>query len=348
MSDWKMNALQEEFERLIAEQILEKGLDEEAVENATENVIRDALPDAADQVLASMKDMAPEILKHNRELGEGFRQRNYERWAKGFDLLEMLVAVAQETGEAINRVERPQAVEENDARFEAVVMLHGRAVLVSREGLCLMMGGFPDGALGRWRTLHEIAVVAHFLAGEDQDISQRYLLHRDVQAHKAMKQYREHQDRANLKPISAEELEQARVRADQIITHHGIEMKNDWGWAAPVIGKQSPKLFDLEKHQGLDHWRPRYKWASQDTHAGYRPPSGTLGTSEAKDPVILVGPSNSGLTDPAHMTAISLVLATAALICLKPNMDRLLAQQVCQKLSDEIGEAFLNADSYRA
>ena len=31
-----------------------------------------------------------------------------------------------------------------------------------------MKGGFPDGALGRWRTLNEIAVVAHFLAGQDK------------------------------------------------------------------------------------------------------------------------------------------------------------------------------------
>lgn len=345
MSDWEMNTLQKEFERLIAEQLLENELDGQAVENVTENVIGDVLPAAADRVLASMKEFAPETLKYNRELEEGFRQRNYERWGSGFDLLEMLVAVADETGEAINHAERPKAVEENDARFEAIAALHGRAVLVSREILCLMTGGFPDGALGRWRTLHEIAVVAHFLAGEDRDISERYLLHRHVQALKAMEQYREYQDRANLEPISVEEVEQARIRADAIIEERGKEMKYDWGWAAPVVRKKKPTLFDLEEHQGLDHWRPRYKWASQDTHGGYRPPSRMLGTSEAKDPVILVGPSNSGLTDPAHMTAISLVLATTALICLKPNMDRLLTQQVCQKLSDNIGEAFLNADS---
>mgnify|MGYP006279082533 CR=1 FL=1 len=345
MSGWEMNTLQEELERLIAEQLSENELDGPDVGNATEQVIHDVLPAAADQVLASMKDLAPETLKYNRELEEGFRQRNYERWARGLDLIEILVAVADETGQAINRAERPQAIEENDARFEAVVMLHGRAILVSREILCLMKGGFPDGALGRWRTLHEIAVVAHFLASQDRDISERYLLHRDVQAHKAMKQYREHQDRANLTPISEEDVEQARNRADAIIANRGKEMKHDWGWAAPVIGRQKPTLLDLEENQGLDHWRPRYKWASQDTHGGYRPPSRMLGTSEANDPVILGGPSNSGLTDPAHMTAISLVLATTALICLKPNLDRLLTQQVCQKLVDEIGEAFLNVDS---
>lgn len=345
MSDWEMNTIQKEFERLIAEQISEVGLDGQDVENITKDVIQDALPAAADQVLTLMKEMAPETLKYNRELEEVFRQRNYERWASGFDLLEMLIAVAGEAGEAVNRAERPQAVEENDARFEAIVIQHGRAVLVSREILCLMKGGFADGALGRWRTLHEIAVVANFLAEQDQDISERYLLHRDVQAHKAMEQYREHQSRANLTPITEEKVERVRSRADAIIAKYGKEMKEDWGWASPVIKKTKPTLFELEKYQGLDHWRPRYKWASQDTHGNYRPPSSMLGTSEAADPVILVGPSNSGLTDPAHMTAISLVLATTALICLKPNMDRLLTQQVCQKLSDEIGDTFLNADS---
>lgn len=100
-----MTTIQKELERLIAEQLSEGKLDSQNVENVTRNVVQDELLYAADRVLASMKEMAPETLKYNRELEEGFRQRNYNPWATGFDLLEMLLAVAEETGDAINRAE---------------------------------------------------------------------------------------------------------------------------------------------------------------------------------------------------------------------------------------------------
>ena len=121
-------------------------------------------------------------------------------------------------------------------------------------------------------------------------------------------------------------------------------MLHDWGWAAPAICKDRATFFDIEESLDLDHWRPRYKWAAQDTHGAYRPPAVLLGMSEAKEPLLLVGPSNSGLTDPAHMTAISLVLATNALVQLSPTLDRLVAMRVLLTISDQIGEAFFAVD----
>jgi hypothetical protein len=119
----------------------------------------------------------------------------------------------------------------------------------------------------------------------------------------------------------------------------------DWGCAAPALAKDKPTFFDLETHLGLDHWRPRYKWASQDTHGTYRHPAALLAMSEAKETLLLVGPSNSGLTDPAHMTAISLVLATNALVQISPTIDRLVCMKILLGISDEIGETFFAVDS---
>jgi Family of unknown function (DUF5677) len=335
-----------ELHKLFAEALAQSRLDVTALDETdlSEVLQSEIIPECAASALDELKQRAPNMLREHREMEKNFQARNFERWAQGFDLLEMLIVIAEETGEAINCADRPTAVEENDAQFEADVTLHARAVLVAREILCLLKNGFADGALGRWRTLHEVAVVTQFLAKNDRNISERYLLHRAIQSHKAMLQYREYQVVANLEPFDEHDAREIAKIRDHVITKHGKEMIHDWGWAAPAVGNNKPTFFDIEKILNLDHWRPRYRWAAQDTHGGYRPPTVLLGMSEAKEPLLLVGPSNSGLTDPAHMTAISLVLATSALTNLSPTIDRLVTTQIMLILSDEIGEAFFKID----
>ena len=187
-------------------------------------------------------------------------------------------------------------------------------------------------------------MTTRFLAKNDRNISERYLLHRAIQSHKAMLQYLKYQDVANLKPFDEHDAREIRKIRDHVITEHGKEMIHDWGWAAPAVGNNKPTFLEIESSLNLDHWRPRYRWATQDTHGGYRPPAVLLGLSEAKEPLLLVGPSNSGLTDPVHMTAISLVLATSALTDLSPTIDRLVTTQIMLTLSDEIGEVFFKID----
>jgi hypothetical protein len=155
----------------------------------------------------------------------------------------MLIVIAQETGEKINDADRPTAVEANDLQFEAVVTLQARSVLIAREILCLLKNGFADGALGRWRTLHEVAVVAKFLAVHDKHVSERYLLHRDVQSCKAMCQYKEYQDVANLDPFDDREAHTLTENKERIIQNHGKAMLNDWGWAVPAGLRWLPSGF---------------------------------------------------------------------------------------------------------
>nr|MDC2855757.1 DUF5677 domain-containing protein [Ningiella sp. W23] len=45
-----------------------------------------------------------------------------------------------------------------DLRFVALTQLHAKSVLVLREIQALIEAGYPDGAMTRWRTLHELAV----------------------------------------------------------------------------------------------------------------------------------------------------------------------------------------------
>jgi hypothetical protein len=114
------------------------------------------------RMLKALKRAAPRLLRQHKVSDEGFARRNFRRWKKPLNLLELLWNCSEKVGARFNQTERPGAIVAKDYQFEALVSLHARALLISREILCLLYGGFPDGALSRWRSLHEIAVTAVF------------------------------------------------------------------------------------------------------------------------------------------------------------------------------------------
>lgn len=341
---WHMDDYQRMFEAELAAAL--EAHDEAAldVQGVVQRVLKETLPKVTDTLYAELAKRSKAMLHDRRGMRRGFVKRNIGRWRAGFDLLERLIVISEETGGAVNCALRPKAVGENDAQFEALISNHARAVQVSREILTLMVAGFPDGALGRWRTLHEIAVVSVFISDAGKEIAERYVLHDQVTAFKRAKNYMEHYKRGNLQPIDRHELSALEAAHDQVLQRFGKSMKNPYGWAAPAFNKDSPTFADLEQSTGLDHWRPRYKWATQNTHGSYRALGSTLATCESDTPVLSVGESNSGMTDPAHMTAISLNLATIPVILLEPNIDRLAAAQIMDRLSGEIGDTFFRLD----
>lgn len=344
-NEWKMDQIHNALVDLINDTIEANELPIDQITNVFLETVNEAVPKVGSILLSAIKQDAPRKLRKNRRTLRGFRGRNEARWKEGFDLLEMLIVISSEIGAAIKADTEPDDVNMVDYKLEAVVTLHARALLVSREILCLMTNGFADGALGRWRTLHEVAVVASLLAAEDQSISERYLLSRDVHDFKSAIMYRKHEEGTTAPPLDEEEFQALEEAYHDIVTKYGKEMKRDWGWALPILkeGKKegyTPTFSDLEKRATLDHWRYRYKWASGDTHGNHRPNRSMLAAVETEDDVLFVGESNSGMVEPAHMMAISLLIATVALIRLEPNVDRLVSQHVMELLTDEVGEMF--------
>jgi hypothetical protein len=64
-----------------------------------------------------------------------------------------------------------------------------RACQVTDEIACLLENGFADGAMARWRTLHEIAMVAAVISQHGEAIAERYLAHQFVESKRAMDKY---------------------------------------------------------------------------------------------------------------------------------------------------------------
>lgn len=148
-----------------------------------------------------------------------------------------------------------------------------------------------------------------------------------------------------MEPVSEAELNKMQRGCAAAEKEAGRRFKHDFDWAKAALKKnddQRATFFDLEKDIEMDHWRPRYKWACRHNHAGFTHQNSLLGMSEATELMHQVGPSNSGLADPLHMTAISLLQMTTSFLCVgQPRFGRLLTIATLQCISDELGEAAL-------
>lgn len=256
--------------------------------------------------VASFLEEMKVLIRHEHSEDQGFIDRCYERWKTGFDLIKIFIHISTEFGAEYNERNRPQAALETDLLFQALINVHAKALRISNEIYALLREGFPDGALSRWRTLHELAVCAMFLKTHGAAVAERFILHREVDACRKMSRYRAYQSVLGLAEIDDATAAALEARRDAIVRKYGPAMLKDLGWAAVIFGREKVTFSDLEKSVGLEKWRPYYYWSCDDIHATFTPNRVGLGVSEARSELLLVGRSNSGFTDPAQLMAISL------------------------------------------
>ena len=248
-----------------------------------------------------------------------------------------------EEGARFNDLFRGQDSENNDYVCEALTRLHARGCQVGFEILTLLAHGFADGAHARWRTLHELAVVALFIGERGQAIAERFLQHTGVTAYVAAKQYKKHCAALGYSPISSKELDELKATHNSLLKQYGDSFGRDYGWAAGVVARNRPTFADIEKCVSLDHLRPFYKLANLNIHADSRGVVYRIGTPPQNGNLLLAGPSVFGLADPGQNTAVSINQLTAALLLTKPNLDRLAFLQATQTLVSEVFDAFIEA-----
>ncbi len=336
---------EDKFLNIILSALEKSNIDLENADEIIAKVLPDTLSETANSTLNNLKSSAPTMLKSRRKLTAGFESRIQKVWGKSLDLLEMLIAIALEAGEEFNKQFRPTATESHDYVFDVLTRLHARGCQISLEILTLLKSGYADGADARWRTLHEIAATAFFIAKYGNDVAERYLLYEIIESYEAMRPYQEYCKKLKNEPLSAKEVSKLTSARDSLIKRFGANFGKKYGWASEVLKPKNPSFRAIEDGAGIGHLRPYYKMSSYNVHANAKGIKFKLGLSP-NIYLLLAGPSNAGLADPGHSTAISLNQITVALLKTRINFDRLLILQTMVKLSDEIGDVFISAHNY--
>lgn len=307
-----MNEMQEAFQRLVDAASAKHGaLSSRQAERIALRISRKA----GRATVGSLLRSTPKMLAERRPEQIGFEERNYLRWGKAFDLLDSIWVACEETGRKFNEYNRPQAVREVDHVFEALAYLNAKVLLVSAEMICLMRGGFADGALARWRTIYELNVIALLLRQEGETLAIRYLAHSRVQAWERIK------DEFDPAVATTDDWNR-KADAEAAMSRFGEKMRLHYGWAREITKKDKPTFASIEALIDHEHAKPLYQAASQHIHSNHRFSSDLLGMSEATGERLLVGPSNSGMVTPLVLCAYSMVQSLSTFILHYPNIDR--------------------------
>ena len=298
---------------------------------------------ASKRTLKILKERWPEEQRLQEEDIAGFRERMELRWGKPLAQLQMLLTMSRELCQTLNS-RKDSVSSKNKQSRKLLIRLLVRACQVTDEILCLLQNGFADGAMARWRTLHEIAVVAGIILQHGDEISRRYIAHQHVESKRAMDKYLACSPQLGYKPLSAKAQAKIQKAFDKAISEFGTEFKSDYGWAAFHLKKKRPTFTNIEEAAGRAEMRSHYQMGNDNVHAGIKSMYvrlGLLGRYEG----LLSGRSNAGLTEPGQNAAHTLTQLVVLVCSSEPIFDDYVVTDMLMKLRDEIPRSFARVDA---
>jgi hypothetical protein len=327
------------FDRILA-RLLQKAdpdLDDERLDKAV-----NAAAEAAGKLLADeLRKRQASMLIDHESLRAGFEVRLRDPWGPALDALYTLQVVAVESAQEHVKETQAEAVAGQDFVWSALVQLQARACHMADEVYALLRSGHAEAALARWRTIHEVTVIAAFLSEHDAELARRYMEHQAILGYWDAIPYQKHAKRLDMEPYTDEDLRTMADERDVLLKRYGKEYDGPWGWLAGAI-KEPLTFSHLEDVTKLDHWRPLYRDANAALHGGAQRLTRRLGTDDPQARP-LVGPSNLGLDEPGIYTALSLTIVTTTLLSYEPNMDSLVSARVALEMGSDAQGAFAAA-----
>lgn len=306
------------------------------------------VPEATRLMMERWRQAAPADL--DIRVGERHQtaQRVEDVWGTAFRGLDQFLSVCEEFGMIfVHRL--------TDARgdlpltLRVLIALFTRGVQVGEETFQLLRSGFAAGAEGRWRTLHELAVVARFIAQHGENTADRYLRHNDVHVERSMRLEQQHHKALGAEPYTTEEMDDARTTVKELRKRFGQVFETDYGWAAADLGfkkedRRGPTFADLEKCLDASHFRVLYFSASQNIHASVHGLISNPSQVPDRTPMFLTRGSEFGIRLPAANTMVSLYMLAHTLMTYWWLPHDVIGLKALGKLVEEVAAEFAECE----
>ncbi len=294
----------------------------------------------AKQTMRGIKNDAAEIIKGRQDNRHNFEARLRNIWGRAFDLFEVFLACCIEAQAKLSRDIGPQIPEGKQNLYQALAKLHARGCLIGSEVFTLLLNGYPDGAIARWRSIQEINATAKLIAEHGDGLAERYLCYDIIARCKGVKEYQRHCELLGFKPYPEEKIAEMKAEKEEMCKRFGSNFEDPYGWANEV--KKGSGFKAVEDAAGIGYMRPYYSMASRNIHAGPDGLDFRLGVPlEHRVEHVLMGPSDFGFADPACLTAQSLYQLTAAMLStFKLKLWGIASIYVLNELAEEVISAF--------
>lgn len=302
------NSIFEELKKVVNTE----GLPDAKLNKILEESYIESIPDLARMLKEDLDKKNDSRVAEDSEYYEGFRDRLYNTWKSPIDRLEIMIVSSRELGSEFNDWIRNSSA--LNSKTDVQTRLHARSLYLASQIVYLIRGGFADGALACWRSLHEICVILKFISSEDEESATRFLAHEAFGKKRMTEAYRTHSEYLNFEPISEADYKEIVNLFEKAEAKYGKDfVSKEYGWVKPRNGENLTNFRDLEKYVELDYLRPFYKFASDGTHAGVSSLGYKLGLSLTNEDILLSGPSNEGMTDPLQLCALSLCICNSSI-----------------------------------
>lgn len=306
----------------------------------------EAMPDAVQAAMDKASELIFKRLKKNwseeSQLQQYelhvFREGIEDSWGKGLDYLRMLLTACRDMGRQTLKRHNKSNSKRYALRRWVLLRLHARSCQVADEIICLIENGFADGAMARWRTLHELSVIATLISNGDEDLAERYIFHDSVEVKRQADEYEETQVPLGGHPISKRERKSIEADHAAVLNKYGPYFFHPYGWAAKHLSLKKPTFKDLQEAAYREGMNSFYKLASFSIHASARSLFFNL-SAIGDEEVILAGRSNAGFPEPGTRTAATLALVTSLYVGKTTDLNQICLLQTIINIRDAVGPA---------
>jgi hypothetical protein len=282
----------------------------------------EAVKQMADTSVDLLIGRTADHMQQQRPLAAARRLAGLERlagiWGDALDSYYTVTVAAIELG-AMYSQRSAEAQVPADRVTSALALLHARTCQTSLEVHALLTAGFPGGAYGRYRTLHELAVTTAVIAEygrtpEHADLADRYLDHTHIEHYQQARHFQRSSSHLGWQPFSREIMRTLKDERDRLIARYGRDYAQPYGWAAGLI--RPPLTFErLEAKANMNLLRYFYVTGSHLVHATAHGLRMTLAPAQDGASVITIaGPSVAGLSQPAQASLNALLDVTGGLV----------------------------------
>lgn len=300
---------------------------------------------SGNRIAKDLRRISPRMLREQRHLKRRLQRQTKKVWGAALDRLYQVYLCAEELGSNLQQLSDDA---DKDAISEALIGLHARACLVTREVHALLTAGFPLAAMSRARTLHETAVIATVIGvfaeeEENADLAIRFLEHWVVDV---ARDYRAAQE-AGIQ-VDQTDLTYVTAERDRLVEKYGRIFDRDYGWAACLfpnknLNKDRVNFAELEKKVETELNRLDYKLQSHHVHASALTVMLHKYQRNGRSWYI-TRPIDTGFAEPATATLAALMASTSALVLYglpdSPEPIDLVALAAIRQLATEAVSAF--------
>lgn len=236
--------------------------------------ITEAVPQVVQTTLEKMADLIEDELlaqtiEHTEHLNkiQKLRVSTVEKlWGKAVDQLNMLRHLVIEWDGAASELKSGAYANSHTALALNSVIL--RAYNVVGEIIALARAGYADGALARWRSLHEICVIAIFLSKQSDKCAQMYLAHSIIDELRLVESG-DNNGTIGAKSVADEKyLSSLKIQKRQLVEIFGPAFAKDLGWASVELGRTKTTFRELESIVEMGILRQGYQHANSAIHGG--------------------------------------------------------------------------------